>query len=487
MSEKLTPLGSKIIKGTVWTIGTRWSSRVLGLISTIVIARLLTPEDFGIVAVAVSLVGLIESFTDLGVDTALIRHPNPERKHYDTAWTFSILIHVIAAALVAIAGYFSRTLYNDPRYAPVLYAMSVSIALSGCGNIGFINYRRELDFNKDFIANFITQLTGIAVTIWLAFQLRSYWALVFGALTRTITRVSLTYLFSRYRPRFSLAAYHELVGFSFWIMVRSVAIFLTNRADRLILAAFFSPSILGLYTIASELASMAIFEILHPLGRVLLPALSKMQNDKQRFKDNIKKIFNITSTLAMAAGIGLASIAEPALNIIYGYQYIDAAPMLIILSILNLISGFNQPIGQILLVMNKAKSFALIFIFESILTLSVVYWLSTKKFDFEFILYGRLAVSIFIFIRLYYLLKIIQGIGIIDILAAWIRPIFAGAVMYVSLYYCQPFFMQLQEVLSLALSILTGGLIYSAVLLILWLLMHRPHGIEKEIISRLIK
>ena len=487
MSEKTAPLGSKTIKGAAWTIGTRWSSRILGLASMVVLARLLTPEDFGVVAVAASIVGLIDSFTDLGVDTALIRHPNPERKHYDTAWTFSILIHVFAATLVAIAGYFSKTFYNDPRYEPVLYAMSVSIAMSGFGNVGFINYRRNLDFNKDFIVNFITRLTGIAVTIWLAFQLRSYWALVFGALTRTIMRVLLTYLFSRYRPKLSLAAYHELIGFSFWIMVRSVAIFLTNRADRLVLAAFFSPSILGLYTIASELASMAVFEILHPLGRVFLPALSKMQDDKQRLTENIKKIFNITSTLAMAAGVGLASIAEPTLNIIYGYQYIHAAPILIILSILNLISGFNQPIGQILLVMNKAKSFALIFIFESILTLSVVYWLSVKSFDFEIILYGRLAVSVFIFIRLFYLLRIIQGIGIIDILAAWIRPIFAGGAMCASLHYCQPFFMKFPEVLSLALSILTGGLIYSVVLLILWFLMRKPNGFEREIISRLIK
>lgn len=478
-------LGTKVIRGAFWTIGMRWLSRFMGLISMVFIARLLTPVDFGIIAVTSALVGLLESFTDLGVDTALIRHPKPLRKHYDTAWTLSMLIHIVVAALIAITGFFSPYLYSDTRYAWVLYVMSLAMFINGLSNVGCVDFRRNLDYHKDFQINLSTQLVGVICTLALAFKLHSYWALALGILVRSITRLLLSFLMHPYRPRFSLAASREMIHFSFWMMVRSVAIFLTNKADRLVLAAYFSPALIGLYTIANELASMAVFELLHPLGRVLLPALSSKQDDPEWLEQNIQKIFNITATIAVASGVGLAAIAEPVLTLIYGTKYSEAAPMLILLSLLNVIGGFNQPIGQLLLLMNKAREFALIFMFEGIATLILIFILSENHYDLKTIIYGRIAVTLLAFFRLFYLLRTFKTLRLLTILSAWIRPVTAGICMFIAIHFCQLELSRFSTKLVIPLSIFVGASTFITVLLILWYLMKKPDSIEYAILSRL--
>ncbi len=484
MTTQSDSIGSRVIRGTFWTVGMRWISRLMGLGSMLVIARLLTPEDFGIIGVATAIVGLMETFTDLGVDTALIYHPNPQRKQYDTAWTYSILIHLFSAALIAVSGFFSAHFYNDPRYESVLYVMSISMLINGFTNMGFTEFRRNLAFQKDFQINVSIQLVGIFSTIGFGFWLHSYWALVFGTLARSIVRLFLTYIMHPYRPRLSLAASNEMFSFSFWMMVRSIALFLTTKADRLILAAYFSPAILGLYAIAGELTSMAVYELLNPLSRVLLPALATKQNDQLWLEENIKKIFNVTATIAMATGAGIAAIAEPVLALIYGTQYVQAAPMMMLLAILNIIGGFNQPVGQILLLMKKTRDFAIIFILEGIATVLVVYSLSTNHFDFQTILYGRLCVTSLTFIRLFYLLRSFKSIGFFAVLSAWIRPVTAGLIMYYTLHYFQQITPELHPEFTVLFSIVIGAITFTAVLLALWYLMRKPMGIEYEFISR---
>ncbi len=452
-----------------------------------VVARLLSPEDFGIVAVSTAFIGLIDAFTDLGADTALIRHPNPVRKHYDTVWTLTVMVHTVSAMLIALLGFFSWLFYNDPRYEWVLYVLAISMFFNGFGNIGIADFRRNLQYHKDFQFNVLIQLFGVISTVALAVWLRSYWALILGGLARTCLKLLLSYVMHTYRPRFSLGAFAELSGFSFWIMVRSVAIFLTQKADRLILAGFFSPALLGFYAIAGELASMAVFELLHPIGRALLPALATKQHDKAWLETNIKKLFNITATLAVATGVGLAAVAEPVLTLIYGRQYTEAAPMLAVLAISSAIAGFSQPIGQFLLLLNKAREFALLLITEGIIRMAVVYFLAANHYGFDTILYALLGIQLLAFLRFFYLLKLFKSITLATLLAAWIRPVIAGALMFLALDYCHTVWATLPPAFLLPALIGIGAAVFGAVLFSLWFLMRKPQGLEQELMSRLAK
>ena len=155
----------------------RWATRALGLVSTIVLARLLAPEDFGVVAMAMVVVGFLEVFTQTGVDLALIRDANATREHYDTAWTFEILQGAgLALALLAAAPFATRY-FGDARVLTVMQLLSLRAFIGGFENIGVVAFRRDMNFDREFWFGVFKKLCMVALTIGAAFVFRSYWAL----------------------------------------------------------------------------------------------------------------------------------------------------------------------------------------------------------------------------------------------------------------------------------------------------------------------
>jgi len=477
-------LGNKLIKGSAWMLAMRWFSRFMGLASMAVVARLLAPADFGIYAVATALIGLLDAFTDIGADIAIIRHPDPQRCHYDTAWTLKIILHGLSALLIVLAAPLAAHVYADDRYEAVLQVLALSMLVQGFSNIGVANFRRQFEFYKDFQFQILVQVVGVLSTFGLAFLFRSYWALVLGGLVRSIAAVVLSYLLQDYRPRLSLSARREMFGFSFWIMVRSVASFLIGSADRLVLGAFFSSTITGWYAIASTLATMAVFELLLPIGRALLPGMAAKQGDTEWERRNLNKIFSGTATIAAVAGLGLSALATPAVTLVYGERFAGAGPMLAILAIAAAVGGFNQPAGHYLLVSGKARELAILFFLEGIVTMSATYVLAANGVDIEGVVYARLAVAGLALVRLFYMLRATSILGWQDIVIAWLRPIMAGLAMYAALWVMQGS-LSLSPVYTLALGIPLGGLVYIGTLLFVWRLMGRPPGIEDEILQRI--
>ncbi len=502
-------LGTRILKGSAWMLGMRWSMRFIGLLSMSMVARLLTPGDFGIFAVAVTLIGLLDALTDIGADTAIIRHTNPQRQHYDTVWTLKVLINSSVAVLIALLAPLSGYVYADVRYEAVLYVMALSTLVSGLTNIGIADFRRNLLFQKDFQYNVLVQVVGVTSTLVAAFLLRSYWALVLGGLVRSVAGVLLSFFMHSYRPRLSLAARREMFGFSFWLMVRSLAIFLSGRGDRLVVAAFYSPTIVGWYAIAGDLAQMAVFELLHPIGRALLPGLAAKKEDEEWERRNLKKIFNGTATIATATGLGLAALAEPVMTLIYGANFTAAAPLLSILALTTAIDGFSQPVGQYLVVHERTKELAVLFVLGGVISVSLAYVVAAHGADIQIIGYARLTVSFFSLVRVFYLVRTLQSIRWQDMVVAWFRPLVAGVAMYAALWGLQatlsldhvarlamelgmPLWgpqgaLNIYHLVMLALGLPLGALVYCSVLMSVWYLMGQPPGIEEEIMQRVFK
>src|SRR5258708_27023874 len=127
-------LRSQMLRGSIWTIGLRWSLRLTGLVSTVLLARLLTPEDFGIVAIAMLVVGAVEVLSETGQRLALIRHPAPTRQHYDSAWTISILIALgLGLVLFAVAP-LTTVYFREPRAVAVIECLALRVLLGGVRN-----------------------------------------------------------------------------------------------------------------------------------------------------------------------------------------------------------------------------------------------------------------------------------------------------------------------------------------------------------------
>ncbi len=181
-----------VATGSAWTVSVRWASRLTGLVSTIVLARLLTPADYGVVAIAMVIVATIEVFNQTGQQLAIIRLPHPTREHYDAAWTIFIILSTILGTAIWLAAPLAQIYFHEPRAAAVVKVLAFRTFLGGFENIGVVDFQRNLQFHKVFQYRTYPSLISFVVGLIAAFVLRNYWALVIGIMTQQLCGIALS-------------------------------------------------------------------------------------------------------------------------------------------------------------------------------------------------------------------------------------------------------------------------------------------------------
>lgn len=194
-------LGLRMAKGAAWMIALRFAVRGIGLVSTAVLARLLAPEDFGLVALAMMVVALLEVLGEFNFEVALLRDQHAKRSHYDTAWTLTLLRGILVAGLLLLLAQPAAIFFGDSRLATVLSVLSIAAVIHGFANIGTVEFRRELHFHREFIYSLTIKMGTVVGTLLAAVWIRNYWALVIGIICGCVVRVGLSFAMSRYRPR----------------------------------------------------------------------------------------------------------------------------------------------------------------------------------------------------------------------------------------------------------------------------------------------
>jgi PST family polysaccharide transporter len=191
----------------------RLFDRSLGIVSTMILARLLIPADFGLVAMAMSVIAIVELATTFNFELALIQKADPVREHFDTAWTLNILIALGGALLTAALAYPAASFYGDPRLVSVMLAIGAAWLVSGFENTGIANFRRQMDFWAEFRWMASKRVASFIVTMIAALAFRSYWALVVGMVTGRDTGVVMSYAMHPFRPRFALSRARAVLVF----------------------------------------------------------------------------------------------------------------------------------------------------------------------------------------------------------------------------------------------------------------------------------
>src|SRR5215469_14116113 len=171
-SQKILPgdpaphsLNRHMLHGSVWVISLRWAIRLIGFLSTLILARLLVPSDFGIVAMSMFVVGLLEILNQSGQTLAIIRHHNPTRDDYDTAWTISVIVGCIIALAVLAAAPITAHYFHEPRVRPVMQCLAARSFIGGLENVGTTDFRRDLKFNRFFLFNVWPKVISFVVTV----------------------------------------------------------------------------------------------------------------------------------------------------------------------------------------------------------------------------------------------------------------------------------------------------------------------------------
>jgi lipopolysaccharide exporter len=326
-------VGRQMAVGAAWMVLFKFAERGLGLVSMIVLARLLVPGDFGLIAMATSFIAVLELIGSFGLDIALIRRRDATRIHYDTAWTLNVLTGTaVAVAMVAlalpVAGF-----YDEQAVAPVILALALGPLVAGFENIGVVAFRIEMRFDREFRYQLAKKLAMFAVTVPLAVTLRSYWALVAGMVAGRAVGVLYSYRVHEYRPRFSLAARAELFGFSQWLLLNNALTFLRDRMSDFIIGRLRGRSALGLYSVGYEIANLPTTELVMPINRAVFPGYAQLHQGKGSLQDGYLAVIGLIALFALPAGAGVAATADLLTPIVLGSKWLDAAPLIAVLAL----------------------------------------------------------------------------------------------------------------------------------------------------------
>jgi len=481
MTDRTEINQSKLLRASGWAVASRWAVRLLGLVSTVVLARLLTPADFGVVGMAMIVVGFSESLLEFGVRSILIHRSNLSRQDYDTAWTFNLIQNGLGAAIIVAGAFPAATYFHDSRLEPVLFVLAAGVLFGGLSNIGVVDYQRDLDMGRDFVLFIVRKLTSVVLSISIAIVYQSYWAMVYAYVGSRIAEVVISYIMHSYRPRLSLAMWSEFLGFSSWLTIRQIGTFAQGRLDRLLVGGRNTTSAMGQYTVASELSEMLISELLAPLARALLPAFAALQKDTQRLNRAAEKSIGGVAALAMPASVGLSLVAGDVVPIVFGTQWGPAVPLLEILALAMLIKALIHPVATLLTAIGSMAVTAW-GMWVQVAVFFAVWALFFTSQGLRGIAEARLVAAVFYAGTIFWYAHTLNVFRGRQLVLAFMRPAASTAVMALVLLAIRGYFTA-PALTALFAQVVVGGIVYALTLLGTWSLMGRPAGLEEIVVS----
>jgi len=480
-------VAGQVARGAAWMVALRFLERGIGFVSTLILARLLTPEDFGLVAMAMTVFAFVELAGQFGFDLALIRDRGADRAQYDSAWSLQVaygsLTFVVLASLAKpVAGY-----YDEPRLVAVLWALATIALAQGFENIGTVNFRKDFAFAKDFQLMLGKKLVSFVVTMSLALTLHSYWALLGGIAASRVSGLILSYAMSAYRPRLDFSQARALLGFSRWIVLRGMVDYLIERGPDLIIGRVLNAGSLGLYRVAREVATLPTSELIYPVMRAVFPGYAAVADDRERLADAFLQVQAIIVFLALPAGIGLVLLAEPLVGLLLGAKWAAAVPLVQVLGLYGAVTVFQATNMSIFNVLGRPQWAAGLKALEALLLLPAVYWALTAQHGVAGAAWAIVAAQLAVIPLGMGLISRLLAIGFARRLGVSWRPLAGTALMVAALHSLSAQFAQMQGAaasgLHLALGILLGAVTYLAACFALWRVSGAPAGAEARLVQ----
>ena len=457
----------------------------LGLISSVVLARLLVPADFGLIAMAMSVILGLELLREFSFDVALIQRQDADRSYYDTAWTLNVLLAAALAAILTVVAFPVADYYNEPRLRSVMQVLALGLFVSGFENIGVVAFRKELAFHKEFVLRVAQKACAIAITLPLAFTLRSYWALVIGTVSSYALGVAISYYAHPFRPQFSLAARRHLFAFSKWLAANNALWFLRDRSQDFVLGRAAGPAALGLFTISYEISNLPTTELVGPINRAVFPGYAKMADDLGVLAQGFLNVIGLVVVVALPAGFGIAAMSPVLVPVVLGDKWLEAIPLVSILAIFGALNAMQTNCGSLHYAMGKPHTLTVIGVLQLVFLLPSVIW-SAYNYGAIGIAWAYLANVSLVIVPLNYGVALYRlRLPVMRLIALLWRPILATGAMYEIVgiwteHVTQP------SLGALLMGVGLGALTYSATLVALWLASGRPAGVEKLLADKFL-
>ena len=470
-------------RAVVWTLAARQGERLLGIISISILARLLSPSDFGLVAMGTSIAAVAEVLAAFGFDWALVRLPNPTREHYDSAWSLQVLCGALVFVVLAVLAYPVAALYSRPAVTAVVIAIGLSILIESAENIWMTEFRRQNRFEQEFTLRTLAKIAGFLTATGLALLTHSYWALVAGTIASRLTSTVISYYLHPRRARWDLSRSGDLLHFSVWLLLGNVADVLRSRFSEIWLGRNIGPRSVGIYAMSSELASFASTELAAPINRAVFTRYMQQVGDIEALRGGYLRVSGLIWAVGMPAALGIGLCAPLIVRILLGGQWVDAVQVLQILAFAGLLNIMASNTQYIYWALGKSRFVTLLTLGDSAIFIALTLLLGTQL-GISGVAWAQVVASGLVLAINYAVLLATLQLSMSDIVRRNYRVVVASTGMSVLViafsnsggsWATQPIW------LRLTLIITVGIVSYVTILIGLWTILGKPAGPEVDL------
>lgn len=338
-------LKSKAVRGGIITMSAQMASVLIQLASLVVLSRLLTPEDFGVIAMITAITALMGLFRDMGLSTAAVQKGDLTYQQTNSLFWLNTgaggILTVLVVALSPAVAWF----YKDPKLQPVTALLACTFVISGIGGQHAALLQRELRFKQKAIAEISGALCSMSLAISLAVLGLRYWALAWGTLVGALVTTSLYFTFSKFRPSSPRGAkgIRELIGFGAHVTGFELVNYFHRNLDNVLIGRFWGAMELGFYSRAYQMMMLPINSLRTPINAVAFPVLSRLKDNPSEFRRYYCRISSLLALTSMPLMAFLTANAHDVVRVTLGARWAAVAPIFILLGI----TGFIQPIASL--------------------------------------------------------------------------------------------------------------------------------------------
>jgi O-antigen/teichoic acid export membrane protein len=344
-----------------WSYSANWGERAFSALFTMVLAGILGPRDFGMVAIALIYTGFLNMFQDQGLVTALIQKKDLRQEHSDAVfWTNQVLSVAIVAISIILSGWWAAK-NHAPEAARFISALSLTIPIEGLTLVQIALLKREMNFRTLSVRSNISVVVGGVLGLGMAFLGFGAWSLIGQIFGRDLVALALLWKMTTWRPRLEFSWKHlrELMGFSISNFIAQLGIFADMQAASVLIGLLFGPVAVGLYRLADKIMSSVIAMATTSIQAVSLPEFSRLQDKPVELRHSALFCIRVSSIVTLPALAGLAAVSGPLMGTI-GQQWLPAANVLKLLSVLGMFIMFAFFTGPLLQALSRPHKLALL-------------------------------------------------------------------------------------------------------------------------------
>ena len=360
------------IKGVSWVGALRVFTRILSLVKTIVLARLLLPNQFGIYGIAALILAFLEILTDTGINVFLIQEEDDVEHYVNTAWVVSILRGTLICLLIVLFSTFVSSFFKTPESRNILLLISIVPLIKGFINPSIVKFQKYLLFKKEFIFRSFLTLIEAVLTITFAIITKSAVSLVIGLLISAVFEMALSFYIAKPIPslRFKIENFKLVFNRGKWITLAGIFEYLYRNLDNITVGKILGVTSLGYYDMAYKISILPITEVSEVFSKVTFPIYTKIKEDKKRLKKAFMKVMLTTTVIVLPIVIILIIFTEPLVLLFLGKNWLPIINVLKVLSIFGAIRSISG-ISSALFLALKKQNYVTFVTFASILGLGI--------------------------------------------------------------------------------------------------------------------